>query len=265
MSRAAQPIRSLLTNTFAATHVDALLRHFAAMTAEFQQSAWEEATVKGGKFIEAVLKAQWLAAGKPLPPARKFKAGNITRDLMAMPAGTLADSLRITIPRACEFVYDIASNRGARHDPSEVDPNEIDATVVLATCSWILAELVRRSQRGLATTGRVNELLASLSRRRYPLIEEVDGRVYFHLPGLSARQVALLSLWHRYPRRATKDELLSSIRRHGFSQENARKAVARLGRVVDEEPSGAVKLLLPGLSEAESLMHRDFSLSKHRS
>lgn len=264
MARSSPPLESLLTNTFSAVHVDAILRHFSAMIAEFQQSAWEEATIKGGKFIEAVLKALWLHAGETLPPARKFKAGDVIRGLVAKPAGTIPDSLRVTIPRACEFAYDIASNRGARHDPGEVNPNEIDATVVVATCSWILAELIRVSQRGLPNSARVRELLAGLSRRRYPMMEEVDGRVYFHIPRLSARQVAVLTLWHRYPRRASPAELIDTIRRHGFSQENARKAIARLEGVVDEDQSGAMRLLLPGLAEAETLMRRDSSGTNRR-
>jgi hypothetical protein len=218
--------------------------------------------MKGGKFVEAVLKALWLFSGKTLPPARKFKAGSLTKELMNIPVGTLDDALRITITRACDFAYDIASNRGARHDPSEVNPNEIDAAVIIATNSWILAEMIRFSQSGIANTGQVRALLAGLARRRYPLIEEVDGRVYFHQPHLSARQVALLTLWYRYPRRLTKDELIASVLLHHFSEKNAQIAVKRLSRLVDEDASGAMKVLQPGLREAESIIGRDFTITR---
>jgi hypothetical protein len=45
--------------------------------------------------------------------------------------------------------YEIASNRGARHDADEVEANEMDASAVMSACSWILGEMVRYSQKGL--------------------------------------------------------------------------------------------------------------------
>jgi len=257
-----QSLQTLLRRRFPANHTDALVRHFQAMMAKYQESSWEQAILKGGKFVEATLKAIWVSSGKPLPPSRKFKVGTIITGLANAPSGTLDDSLRITIPRACEFVYDIASNRGARHDPAEVDPNEIDAAVVVATCSWIIAETIRYSQGGAQDPASVATVLSGLSQRRYPQVEEVDGRVYFHLKKISARKVALLSLWHRHPRRIPKADLIAAIERHHFSADNARLAVKRLAKVVDEDHTGAFRLLQPGLAEAESLIGTDLKISR---
>src|SRR5216684_2247132 len=113
---AADP-EQLLQPTFAARHVSAALKHFQAMTTEFQQSAWEEAIGKGGKFVEAALKALHVYAGKTLPPARQFKAGKVMDELEKIPAADLDDSIRLTIPRACRFVYDIATTVGCATTP----------------------------------------------------------------------------------------------------------------------------------------------------
>jgi hypothetical protein len=72
-------------------------------------------------------------------------------------------------------------------------------------------------------------------RRRYPFIEEVDGRVYFHVPKISARGVALLTLWHRYPGRVAKAEIIAAVKRHRFTTNNANVAVSRLGGTVDDD------------------------------
>src|SRR5690348_12500852 len=130
-------VERLLQPTFASRHVKAALTHFVAMTTEFQQGSWEEAISKGGKFIEAVLKALYVHVGKTLPPARQFKADTVMNDLGQLGAATFDDTIRLTIPRAARFVYDIASNRGARHDPGEVDANEMDARVVTSNNAWI--------------------------------------------------------------------------------------------------------------------------------
>jgi len=247
-------VEQLLQPTFQSRHVKAALRHFREMTGEFQQGAWEEAIGKGGKFVEAALKALHLHTGGTLPPPRQFKADRVMNALEQLAAGPFDDAIRLTIPRACRFAYDIASNRGARHDPTEIDPNEMDARVVVTTVSWILAEMLRYAQRGSAAPDEVRELVDGLTQRRYPAVEEVDGRVYFHVPGASGRDVALLSLWHQYPGRMTRQELVAALRRHRFSEPNARVAVTRIARLVDQDRQGRLRLLQPGIAEAERLI-----------
>lgn len=247
-------LEQLLQAKFGAKHVRAALKHFQAMTAEFQQGAWEEAIAKGGKFVEAALKALYLHTGKTLPPARQFKAGRVMDDLERLPAAAHDDSVRLTIPRACRFAYDIASNRGARHDPAEVDPNEMDARAVVAGTAWIAAEMLRYAQKGAMDPERVRDFVDGLTQRQYPLVEDVDGRVYFHVRGASAREVALMSLWHKHPGRMGEGDLIAAVMRHQFTRDNAAKAVRRLGRVVDRDEHGRLRLLQPGLHEAEKLL-----------
>jgi len=250
---AASP-EQLLQAKFPAKHVKAAVLHFQAMTLEFQQSDWEQAIGKGGKFVEAALKALQLHTGGTVPPARQFKAGDIITRLENLPRAAHDDTIRITIPRACRFAYDVASNRGARHDPEEIDPNEMDARVMVATASWILAETLRYSQKGAIDQDAVRELVDRITQRKYPIVEEVDGRVYFHVPGASARDVALLSLWHRHPGRISREDLKASLVRHRFSANNAALAITRIGRLVDDDGQDRLRLLQPGLLEAEALI-----------
>src|SRR5579872_1490577 len=140
-------INAMLKDRFAAKYADAAARHFRRMVEDYQKREWEDSITKAGRFIEAVLKALWEHAHEIVPIGKTFKAGNIIDQLAGKVV--LRDSLRLTIPRACRFVYEIASNRGARHDSDEVEANEMDASAALAACSWILAEVVRYSQKGL--------------------------------------------------------------------------------------------------------------------
>ncbi len=131
----------------------------------------------------------------------------------------------------------------------------MDARVVLATTAWTLAEMLRYAQKGALDPSAVREAVDSLTERKYPLVEEVDGRVYFHLRGISAREVALLNLWYRRPGRLSKAELIEAVKRQHFSAANAAMAVSRLGRLVDENENG-LRLLQPGVREAETLLAR---------
>jgi hypothetical protein len=244
-------MESLLQPTFAPGHVTALLAHYQAMVNEFRQGAWEEAIGKGGKFVEAVLKALWVHTGNALPPARQFKADSVVNQLANQ--ASFNDSIRLTIPRACRFAYDIASNRGARHDPSEIDPNSMDAHAVVAVTSWVLGELIRYAQKGSLRPDDVKMLVDGLIEKKYPLIEEVDGRTYLHVSGASGRDIAILLLSQRHPKRIGRDEVIATIMRHGFTEKNAKISVDRLKTLVDVDPGG-LRLLQPGIREAERLL-----------
>ena len=248
-------VLKLLKAKIPARHATAAVKHFRDAVLEYQKRKWDDASAKTGKFVEAVLKALVIHTNLPNVPTtgRTFSAG-VCIDRLQHAQG-FDDTVRITIPRACRFIYDIASNRGARHDPDEIDPNEMDATAALNASAWVLAELLRYAQKGGDLT-QTAALVAGLMRRRYPFIEEVDGRVYFHVLGISARGVALLTLWHRYPGRVARAELIAAVRRHRFTDNNANVAVSRLGGAVDDDGQGLLKLLTPGLREAERLVEQ---------
>jgi hypothetical protein len=244
-------INQMLKDKFEARYADAAVRHFTGMVKDYQQREWEDANAKAGKFVEAVLKALWRHTGEVVPTGKRFGAGDIMNRIENKM--TLSDSLRVTIPRACRFAYEVASNRGARHDADEIEANEMDANAVLALCSWILAETVRNSQHGL-DLNEAKAVVDSVVKRRYPFIEEIDGRVYVDIAD-SAREAALLILWHVYPKRITEDDLFDQLRRHQYKKANAEMAVKRIQNVVDND-NGNLKLRSIGIHEAERLIEK---------
>lgn len=261
MFDAATKLLSCLVPPFEPKHIKAQLIHYSGVIEALQRRQWQLAITRAGQFVEATMKALVVYTGGTLPPARQFKVGTVIQSLRQIPAGSQNDAIRITIPRACEFVYYVASNRGARHDPDEVDPNEMDAHVVSNVTAWVLAELVRYAQRRAASPGEVASLLAAVVERHYPIIEEVDGRTYFHVPHLSARQLALLALWHKHPARVSRTELLSTLERHRIKQNNAATALSRIASVVDQTPEG-LRLLRPGLQEVEEIIGANLGRQK---
>jgi hypothetical protein len=249
-----QAVQGLLIPSFPKSHVSSLLKHFSKAVQEFRDSEWENAIAKSGKFIEAVLKALFVHAGQTLPTGRAFKADPIINGLAQLPATAAHDSVRLTIPRASRFVYDIASNRGGRHDADEIDPNEMDANAVMMACSWILAEMIRVATKGAVDLTEAQARVEALVEKKYPMVEDIDGRMYFHLPKKSAPDVALLALAYRYPKRISKQDLIATVKRNGFTEENARVAVGRILKYADDDGNEQLRLLAPGLKRAEELM-----------
>jgi hypothetical protein len=251
----------LLTPVFPAKHVKAALTHFDNAVNDFAQGDWEDSVAKTGKFVEAMLKAVAIHCSVKFESGRKFKADTVMTGLSQLPHGSHDDSLRLLIPRACRVVYDIASNRGARHDPDEIDPNAMDANIALPASAWILAEAIRYAQKGAIDPSQARDLVESLVEKRYPVVEEVDGRVYLHAKRKSAVDVGLVVLARRHPRRVQKGELIESIKRNGFTQKNASVATGRLAKFVDDDVNG-LRLLAPGLKRAEQVIREALEQSR---
>jgi hypothetical protein len=243
----------LLVPIFPARHVNAAIKHFQNAATGFGSGDWEGGIAKAGKFIEAALKAMATHCSVPFGTGRQFKADGLITALGNLPQGSHNDSLRLLIPRACRIAYDISSNRGARHDPDEVDPNIMDANLVFPTRCWILAELIRFAQKDAVDPTRAQELVESLTEKKYPVVENVEGRIYLHARKKSAVDVGLVVLAGHYPGRVSKGELTQAIKRNGFKLSNAHVAVGRVAQLSDENKQG-LRLLAPGLERAAAII-----------
>jgi hypothetical protein len=233
-------------------HAVAAVNHFGRMVQDYQRREWDDANAKAGKFVEAVLKALWAEAGEIVPTGKAFKAGVIMDTIDKRVA--LPDSLRLTIPRACRFIYEVASNRGARHDADEIAANEMDANAVISLSSWVLAEMISYAQKGLDLT-EAKAVVDGIITRKYPFMETIDGRVYIDIAN-SAREAALLILYGIYPKRIAEEELIKQVARHGYKRANAEMGVKRVLTRVDKDDNGNLKLRNLGVQDAEALIAR---------
>jgi len=246
-------VNELLKDVFKDAHADAAVKHFQNMVADYQKSDWADASAKAGKFIEAVMKALWVRAGGVVPKGKDFKVGTVIDSLQQKPAAAgIPDTIKLTIPRACRFAYEIGSNRGARHDADEIDANEMDAGTVVSLCSWILSEMVRFSQKGL-DLAEAQKIVEGLMRRKFPLSEEIDGRIYTQI-GQSAPEVAIGILFEVYPKRMAKDELVKTLKRHEFSDNNANVALVRIKKYVDIDEQSRIRLRNTGVQRVDELI-----------
>lgn len=246
-------IAHMLQQVFLRKYVDAAIRHYADSVTNFAHSKWEPSILKAGKFIEAVIKALSDYGKLSLPNQRRFNVGVYIDKLGHLDSNKYDDTIRLLIPRICRFVYDIASNRGARHDTAEIDSNKMDAIVVIESISWILAELVRFSQKGTLKPDEAANAVDTLMAKKYPYFEDIDGRLYVNTDGLSARDAALLLLDYRYPKRLARDELVLTLKRHRFKNQNSLMAVSRIQKFIDDDGKGNLLLRGNGRMEADQI------------
>ncbi len=144
---------------------------------------------------------------------------------------------------------------GVRHDPDEIDPNKMDAMVVIPVASWVLAELVRYADAGSSTPDATADLVDELTEKKFPLFEDIDGRTYINASKLKAPEIGLLLLNEAYPKRVGRESLIDQIRRHGVKQNAAAVAVSRLKNFVDDD-NGQWKLRGTGRNRAAEILSK---------
>jgi len=248
-----QHIKNILTSVFPTTHISSTLKYYKEAVEKYQQEDWEGALLKGGKFVESVLKALYVHTGHSLPPIRQFKVGQIVQQL-GQSNNIHDDALRLTIPRSCTFIFDIVSNRGTRHDSDEFDPNKMDASVILPLVSWILSELIRFAGQVSNGNDDVMDLTERLMEKKYPLFEAIDGKIYVDRKGIDPKDTGLLLLYAIYPERITRKDLSEAIARHDNFKKNAIDvALTRIKYLVDDGHDGW-KLRGIGRQEATKLL-----------
>ena len=256
MSDGGQILTNTLKTKFDKGRSDTLVSYFSASIQRLEQGDWENSLVKSGKFVEATIKLIWTFAGKTLPRGKNFKAGVYAQKIIngeITSTDISSDGVRLQIPRACIFLYDITSNRGGRHDSDEFTPNEMDAITASGLCSWILAELVRFCALSELSPDEAQKIVESVVKRRYPIFEEIEGRIYVDdKKHKSAIQCALMILYRRFPERMSKKELSAAVMRHNYSR-NALK-YKRLEPFIDSNSNNNILLRSSGLKRVEEIL-----------
>lgn len=154
-----------------------LLDCYRSIITNYAEMRWEPAELNGGKFCEIVYSIVHgaLTSNFPLRSKKPANMLDACRALESLPTNSNlvgSRSLRIQIPRLLPYLYEIRNNRGVGHVGGDVNPNAADASVVVATASWLMAELVRIFH-GMSLTD-AQEIVDALVVRRHPLVWSVD-------------------------------------------------------------------------------------------
>jgi hypothetical protein len=240
-----------------ATLRDDLLGAFNEIIKNYREHRWEPSELNGGKLCETVftIVVGYLDGGNY--PARAKKPTRFPQACLALEQKYAhvpdSRSARILIPRVMIGLYDIRNNRGVGHAGAEVDPNHMDATVVVSTSKWLVAELVRLLH--VLTTAEATDIVESLIEREVSLVWAHEDTKRVLRTGLTWKeQTLVLLLTDTEP--ASESDLLRWLEHKSVS--NYRRAVLRpmhKDRLIDyDEEKRTIRLLPPGVIAAETLV-----------
>lgn len=219
-------IRASLVAAYDAALVDELLTAYEEAKNNYYLGGLRLSAVEGGRFAEAAFRmlqqettGKFTALSKSLPRTDK-----LIDDLENLPSAAHPESVRLHIPRALRVVYDIRNKRDAAHLADKIDPNLQDATLVISTLDWILAEFVRLHHN--VSADEAQKLVEELVTRVAPVVQDFGGFLKLLNPKLGATDQALVLLYQRGPTGAESKELEQWV--HPKSRKNLRRTLYAL-------------------------------------
>ena len=171
-----------------------LLSAFDEIVTNFRQGRWEPAELNGGKLCEVVysILRGHVDSTYPSKPTKPSNMVDACRRLENA-GSTFPRSVRIQMPRMLIALYEIRNNRGVGHSGGDVDPNHMDAVVVLYMAKWIISELVRVFHN--VDTATATAVVDALVEREVPIVWEVDGVSRVLTTSLPRKDKTLLLLY----------------------------------------------------------------------
>ena len=171
-----------------------LLEAYNSILTNYLQNHWEASELNGGKLCEVVytILKGYVDGSFPAASSKPANMVNACRSLEQAPP-SFPRSVRIQIPRMLIALYEIRNNRGVGHVGGDVDPNHMDATIVLYMSKWIAAELVRifHATDTATATSAVDLLVETV----LPTIWTVDGKYRVLDTSLNMKEKTLLVLY----------------------------------------------------------------------
>lgn len=239
------PSPSTVLATLPSTLRDELLTAFNEIVRNFREQRWEPSELNGGKLCEVIYSIIRGHVDGSLP-AHAQKPRNMLdacRALEQADATQFSRSARIQIPRILVALYEVRNNRGVGHVGGEVDPNPMDAALVLAVSKWLVAELIRMFHS--VDTVTAEEIVESITERTAPLIWRVGNTQRVLSTTMSMREKTLVLLYHSQGWVSEHDlvEWVEHSNPAAFRRDVLRKA--HKDRVIEYDRAGSRATLSP--------------------
>ncbi len=192
---------SILSAGFDAAIAKAILDSYAEIERNYVLRKWKPSELDAGHFVEAVRRGVDLKLTGSYQPFGSSLSNFNDQELKRLEQLHGDESYRLLIPRSLKSIYGIRNKRGVAHI-STVNPNEMDATYILYSVKWVLAELLRLNS-GLPPD-RTQALVDTIVERHNSLIWKQGGITWVLDPAMKARDQILLLLYDQSPRKAAE-------------------------------------------------------------
>nr|WP_320037994.1 hypothetical protein [uncultured Bacteroides sp.] len=174
--------------------------------------------------------------------------------LTQLPVANGNESIRVTIPRALNFIYTLRNKRGIGHIGGDIDANAIDISTIVKNADWIICELIRLYHN--LPMIEAQQIVYSLNIKVIPDIWHIDGNRRIIKDGLTHKQKVLLLLYNELDNKASIDDLYRWTEYSNISLFKSRVIVPlHKERLIEYNSSSLYITISPkGISETEILI-----------
>jgi hypothetical protein len=233
---------------------DPLLTEYQSIVQNFMERRWLPSELSGGRFSEVVYtildghaKAAYAAA--PSKPGNFEQACKRLENNAHVPR-----SFQILIPRILPALYEVRNNRSVGHMGGDVDPNHMDAVVVLSMCNWTMGELVRVYHA--LSVQDAQKVVDALAEVRIPLVWSDGFKKRVLNPALKLPEQLLLLIATTLPQVSVNDL------QHWTEASDKRYFMKLLrtlhkSRLIElDETTGAIQILPPGTKKIQEILRK---------
>jgi len=242
-------INNILSGRYQKELADKLTELYSKILLEYRKKDWKNCIGTIGQFNEACFRVinfevtgNYIDLNTQLP---KFSPKELNQWEQTP---NIKETFRIIMPRILFSMYCIRNKRGGVH-LSGMDPNEIDATLLLSQVKWLLAEIIQNISH-LAPDETIN-IIRQITNKEIDLIWDT-GKIQRVLDTkMPARKQVLCLL---YINDKTDEELFKSVEYTNFSVFKS-KILKKLHKErLIEYDVPVCKLSPSGLIEAEKIL-----------
>lgn len=172
--------------------VEHILSSYTEVEENYRLEKWKPSELDAGHFVEAVRRLLENELTGTYVSFEKSMGSFSQAVLNKYESATGDEEYRIIIPRILYAIYCVRNKRGVGHI-SNISPNKMDASFILSSTKWVLAELVRLA--GSSSPEEAQKLVDMVTDRQVDLIWD-DGESFMVLnKKLKASEKALVVLY----------------------------------------------------------------------
>ncbi len=243
-------IQSIMATAYPKELVDSLITSYENAIAEYKKCHWQYFGNEVGQFVEVARRIIEYQLDNSYTPLTNKLANFNERILTAWENydSKFSESYRVIIPRCLYSMYCIRNKRGMIHK-NHIDPNKMDATVLLSNTKWVLAEFFR--QASTMSFEETETVIDSIMYKETSVIWDTGNGLRILEPKMSCKNKVLCLL---YVKDGQQDvELQNSIEYKNTTEFKRVLRTLHKDKLIEYSNSKCVLSPL-GLSQAEDLL-----------
>lgn len=184
--------RDILVGRYPEELIELLVSYFEGIDRNYRLENWKPSELDSGHFVEVARRIIEHELFGTYTPVDKSLGSFSPSVLGKYESATGEESLRIIMPRVLYSMYCVRNKRGVGHVGS-ISPNKMDATFILSSAKWVLAEFVRIS--GQAVPDRAHLIINDLTDKHVDIVWSDEETFMILDPRMKAANKVLVALY----------------------------------------------------------------------